>query len=209
VGPHRGIRLGVRRQLTCDRAKIIRSYRKDRQANFAYFFMGLGKVQSAEGVVRSLLKQLCIGQKRIPSELEWYLRSEKPTSAMSLQTLLKALRAMRVSTQDTELRPMYILLDAWDAANMDDQSKFYEIERTITSLGWKLLVTSGSTWLHQWSHGRDAVIFDIQADHNQGDIVKYVRKRLLDNTSVSKLLAMDERLLQEVVDRIAESSQGL
>jgi len=170
--------------------------------------MGLGKVQSAEDVARSLLKQLCIGQRKIPRELDRHLQSKEQTSTMSLKTLLKAIQELGDSYDGTT-SPIYILLDAWDTGNMDDQSKFYEIEETIVLLGWRLFITSRSAPSYLRPYMGDALIFDIQADHNRTDIKTYVQDRISNNKSAFKLLAMDESLQQAVVDRIAESSQGL
>ncbi|CAI6338235.1 unnamed protein product [Periconia digitata] len=193
-------------------SKMIRRYQEDSQTNLAYFFMGMGKVQSAEDVAKSLLKQLCTQRQILPSDLKRHLQSEDQTATMSLNVILSAIQELGKSYDSITYFPPFIFLDAWDRANMDDRSKFYDIEKTIFMLGWKVLITSRSAPSTQQTHMNDALIFtvfNIQAYDNQPDIETYVRNRIHDNKSVSKLLARDDTLQKDVVDRIAESSQGL
>ena len=168
---------------------------KSNGQNFAFYYMGSGKVQSVAGLMLSLHEQLCADGAEVPPSLKrFYARdphhpkfglddalpgaptprlisAEKSTveemimeqpagdegamgksstrkhqggkgSALDHYPTLEVLfNALKDVSQETTADTI-IIVDGWDECNMDSEDEFRRLLGVLTTLPWKICVTS-------------------------------------------------------------------
>ncbi|KAF2870615.1 ankyrin repeat-containing domain protein [Massariosphaeria phaeospora] len=184
-------------------SKIIDELSRESETVFAYYFMGYGMVQSARDVVQDLLRQLHVRLKI----------SEVTQPQPSLKDQLARLEDLNRQRIEQGLCAPTVFLDGWEPRNMADLKSFERIAIELVRLEWRVFITSRSPPDAHFggSHGvpKDILHFNIHAQDNKAAITSYVQRRLRDHPSISKLLALSQRLDQDIVDHVVASSQGL
>jgi hypothetical protein len=170
----------------------------------AYFYMVHCKVQTAWDVPAVLLKQLCIHSEMVPQRLEEFYDQYGPSRQPQLDDLLKT-----IGEQPNMLAPskdITIFLDAWDESNMRNIPDFEKLFHQITTLPWKVVITSRKTKPSTLTR-ISWIEFDM-CDSTSDDLEAFIRNGLGQYSPPSNL--GDEDSLSELaVQQILKKSDGM
>lgn len=166
----------------------------------AYFYLGHCKTQTARDVAAAILKQLCKDATIMPRALEMFKDSYGPDRQPQLTDLMKATEEL---IPDLQLKNVTVLIDAWDKSNMQHPDEFNELFFYLTSLPWKVLITSRT---HFSADLIPKNLFLIRmCDWSSPDLEAFVSERLKHDGSVAELY-LESRLSDEIAHIIAEKS---
>ena len=160
--------------------------------------MGYGKVQSAAGLILSLLEQLCADGAEIPPSLKKF-RARYPRHPESgLAALFNALNDVsQETTADTT-----IIIDGWDQCNMDSEDEFWRLFGVLKILRWKICITSRRPPTNP--DPAYCSILQIQQTDNAKDV-----RAFTENATQHTLLLKYQGFRQEAIQNIVELSHGM
>ena len=159
--------------------------------------MGYGKVQSAAGLILSLLEQLCADRAEIPP-LEKFRARYPRHPEFGLAALFNALRDVsQETTADTT-----IIIDGWDECNMDSEDEFRRLFGVLKTLRWKICITSRRPPTDP--DPAYCSTLQIQQTDNAEDVRAFIKK-----ATQHTLLLKYQGFRQKAIENIVDLSHGM
>ncbi|KAK0511487.1 hypothetical protein JMJ35_006060 [Cladonia borealis] len=171
---------------------------KSNEQNYAFYYMGYGKVQSAAGLILSLLEQLCADGAEIPPSLKQFRARNSRHPKIGLEALINALKDVsQETTADTT-----IIIDGWDECNMDSEDEFRRLFGVLKTLRWKICITSRRPPTDP--DPAYCSTLQIQQTDNAEDV-----RAFTENATQHTLLLKYQGFRQEAIQNILELSHGI
>ena len=169
-----------------------------------YFDSAAREEQSATRVLGTLLKQVASSFEQIPEEItDEFRRHKKLIGGRELQLpeIVKMLKQLS-STQ-----PTFFCLDALDECAALDRAKVLLSLKDVTKMSPTTRVfLTGRPYVggEVGKHFSEGIVLSISP--RNGDIVRYIHTKIAEDATSGE---MDERLEEEIVNKISEAVSGM
>ncbi|KAL2033449.1 hypothetical protein VTO58DRAFT_104163 [Aureobasidium pullulans] len=189
---------------------VINHLQKNQTVNqtglcFAYFSFTDPTFHGAAPLTLALLKQLCQQQRSVPDMLSKAKQeAREPASVSSVETFIEVAQSFQ---------QIFVVIDGLDECPEEQRPAILDFiiaASGVTSFCTKVFVSSrreGDIYSH-FSFLKKPVI-ELEAGLITPDIMKFVREEVSRRRAVSELHIQEETLLEEVIQRIIEESNGM
>ena len=175
----------------------------------AYYYIDYNDTPNANvgNILRSLVKQICVGADRIPKVVQTLCSQHRASGQQpSIATLISILRALEVTLAiDT-----FIIIDALDEYPELQRSELLQTIQLLVGEGFEhihILTTSRAEHDIKLTIGKSATeVICIENDQVDADINKHVRTCLSDDPRLSKL---PDRIKYMVELKLSEGAKGM
>ncbi|THX25812.1 hypothetical protein D6D11_10357, partial [Aureobasidium pullulans] len=172
---------------------------------FAYFSFTDPTFHGAAPLTLALLKQLCQQQRSVPDMLSKAKQeAREPASVSSVETFVEVARSFQ---------QIFVVIDGLDECPEEQRPAILDFvidASSVTSSCTKFFVSSrreGDIHSH-FSFLRKPVI-ELEAGLVTPDIIKFVREEVVRRRTVFELHIQEETLLEEVIQKLIEESNGM
>ncbi|THY50486.1 hypothetical protein D6C99_04777, partial [Aureobasidium pullulans] len=189
---------------------VINHLQKNQTANqtglcFAYFSFTDPTFHGAVPLTLALLKQLCQQQRSVPDMLSKAKQeAREPASVSSVETFVEVARSFQ---------QIFVVIDGLDECPEEQRPAILDFVTDasgVTSSCTKFFVSSRREGdIHSYFSFLRKPVIELEAGLITPDIIKFVREEVVRRRTVFELHIQEETLLEEVIQKLIEDSNGM